>query len=250
MDHWQKFVKVLILCMVVAHCGFGEETAFFVSFQGSDAHPGTKTQPLKTLEAAREAVRKAGRAEKVVVWLRAGVYAREKSFRLSSEDSGRPGKPVIYRAWPGEEVRIVGGKRIEDWKRVRDQAVLNRLLPEARSKVFQADLKAAGLTDFGQVKGGGLELFFNDKPMTLARWPNEGFVKITGLVEPGTVNVRGTKGRSAGARRTIRGSTAIGSGIGPTSGRRSNRSTPTSASSPLCHPTTITGTVSASGSTG
>ncbi|UCE48801.1 MAG: right-handed parallel beta-helix repeat-containing protein, partial [Phycisphaerales bacterium] len=76
--------------------------------------------------------------------------------------------------------------------------ILKRLVPDARSKVIQADLKAAGLTDFGQAKSGGLELFFNDKPMTLARWPNEGFVKIVGLVEPGTVNVRGTKGSRTG----------------------------------------------------
>ena len=198
MDPLKILIKVLFLCMVVANDCSGEETAFFVSPQGSDANHGTKAQPFKTLEAARDAVRKADHTEEIVVWLRAGVYEREKTFRLSSEDSGHPGKTVIYRAWPGEEVRIVGGKRIEVWKRVTDQAILKRLVPEARSNVFQADLKAAGLTDYGQVKGGGLELFFNDKPMTLARWPNEGFVKITGLVEPGTVNVRGTKGSKTG----------------------------------------------------
>ncbi|NQT53286.1 right-handed parallel beta-helix repeat-containing protein, partial [bacterium] len=46
--------------------------------------------------------------------------------------------------------------------------------------------------------GGGIELFFQDRPMTLARWPNDGFIRITGLAEPGTVNVRGTKGSKAG----------------------------------------------------
>ena len=50
----------------------------------------------------------------------------------------------------------------------------------------------------GQAGGGGLELFFNDRPMTLARWPNEGFVKITGLVGGRPVNVRGTKGDRIG----------------------------------------------------
>ena len=51
MDQW-KILKALFLCMVVANYGFGKETAFFVSPQGSDAHPGTKSQPFKTLEAA------------------------------------------------------------------------------------------------------------------------------------------------------------------------------------------------------
>ena len=30
----------------------------------------------------------------------------------------------------------------------------------------------------------GLELFFKDQPMTLSRWPNTGFLKITGFPEP------------------------------------------------------------------
>ncbi|MBL7152664.1 MAG: right-handed parallel beta-helix repeat-containing protein [Phycisphaerae bacterium] len=122
------------------------------------------------------------------------MYERTKPFELTSEDSGSPRKPVIYCAWPGEEVRIAGGKLVSGWKPVTDEAVLRRLVPDARSSVLQADLKTLGLEDYGRVKGGGLELFFDDKPMTLARWPNEGFVKIVGLVEPDTVNVRGTKG--------------------------------------------------------
>jgi len=64
--------------------------------------------------------------------------------------------------------------------------------------VVQADLRALGITPYGEVKGGGLELFFDDKPMTLARWPNEGFIKITGLVEPNTVDVHGAKGSKTG----------------------------------------------------
>ena len=58
---------------------------------------------------------------------------------------------------------------------------MDRLDPAARGHVLQADLKAQGITDFGQmtprgfgqpVTPAGLELFFRDAPMTLARWPN------------------------------------------------------------------------------
>ena len=195
---WKVFAVIVFLGVGGARSGYGEETEFFVSPQGSDVHPGTKVQPFQTLEAARNAVRKADRAEGIIVWLSAGVYERNETFRLTTVDSGSPGSPIIYRSCPGEEVRIVGGKRIENWKPVTDEAILKRLAPEARSRVLQADLKAAGLTDYGRVQGGGLELFFEDKPMTLARWPNEGFVKIVDLVEPGTVNVRGTKGSKTG----------------------------------------------------
>lgn len=194
----QVLVGLLFLSLSAVDIVYCEEVEFFVSPGGNDAQPGTKAHPFRTLEAARDAVRKVDHSQKVTIWLRGGVYERTAPFELTARDSGTDGNPVLYHAWPDEEVRIVGGKRITGWEPVTDQAVLNRLVPDARGKVLQANLKAAGLDDYGQVKGGGLELFFEDKPMTLARWPNDGFVKIAGLVEPDTVNVRGTKGSKTG----------------------------------------------------
>jgi hypothetical protein len=84
-------------------------------------------------------------------------------------------------------VRIVGGELVRDWKPVTDAAVLERLDEAARGHVLQADLKAQGLTDFGELsprgfgrpgKPAALELFFQDKPMPLAGWPNDGWSKI------------------------------------------------------------------------
>ncbi len=176
-------------------CGAAE---FFVSPHGNDAQAGTRDEPFQTLEAARDAVRRSDHSEETIVWLRAGTYEQSMPFVLTAGDSGRPGKAVTYRAYPNEEVRLVGGRQVNHWQPVTDDAVLKRLAAEARDKVLQADLKAAGIDDYGEVKGGGLELFFDDEPMTLARWPNEGFVTIVGLVEPDTVDVRGTKGSKTG----------------------------------------------------
>jgi hypothetical protein len=191
-------MAVLLVCLTIATAGQAGGTAFFVSPQGDDGNSGTKAQPFKTLEAARDAARRADHSEGIIIWLRSGVHERTEPFRLTAADSGTAANPVTYRAWPNEQVRIVGGKVVGGWKPVTDNAILRRLVPEARHHVLQADLKALGLTRYGQVRGGGLELFFDDRPMTLARWPNEGFVKITGLVEPDTVNVRGTKGSKTG----------------------------------------------------
>lgn len=188
----------LLIGLLFASIGHCKETEIFVSPAGNDANAGTKTKPFKSLERARDAVRKIKGDQEVTVWLNGGVYDREKPFELTAEDSGSPQKPVIWRGLPGEEVRVVGGKVVTGWKPVTDEAILSRLAPEARGKVFQADLKASGITDYGVVKDGGLELIFNDRRMTLARWPKDGFVKITGLVEPDTINVRGTKGSKTG----------------------------------------------------
>jgi len=47
--------------------------------------------------------------------------------------------------------------------------------------------------DIGTVTGDRLELFFQDQPMTVARWPNTGFVKIVDVVEQ-NYESRGRKG--------------------------------------------------------
>jgi len=174
-----------------------------VAPDGSDANPGTAAKPFATLERARDEIRalkKAGTLPEggVAVELAPGIYERAKALELTAEDSGTPDAPITWLARPGSEVRIVGGKAVTGWKPVSDKAVLDRLDPAARGHVVQADLKALGIAALGGVNSNRLELFFNDQPMTLARWPNEGFVKIVGLVEPGTVNVRGTKGSKTG----------------------------------------------------
>jgi len=195
-------LKILVIIMLAAisaaNRGYCAQIEFFVSPQGNDINPGTKALPFETFEAARDAVRTSDHRQQRIVWLRGGVYELDSPLILTAEDSGSPGKPVVYRAWPREKVRIVGGKQVIGWQPVVDRATLRRLVPEARSQVLQVDLKAIGIEQYGTPKGGGLELFFDDKPMTPARWPNEGFVKIAGLVEPDTVNVRGTKGSKTG----------------------------------------------------
>lgn len=194
---------------------------FYVSPLGNDSWSGTLPAPgaqgggngpFKTLEKARDAIRRLKEAEGlpesgVTVHIRGSVYSLTSSFELTARDSGTKNSPIVYRAYKNEEVRLVGGKQIDGFTPISNPAILNRIVQKYRDKILQTDLKAQGITDFGKVSprafGGpmhatGLELFFQDKPMTLARWPNEGFVKIVGLLEPDTVNVRGTKGSKTG----------------------------------------------------
>ncbi|MDB5293614.1 MAG: putative pectin lyase [Phycisphaerales bacterium] len=148
--------------------------------------------PFATLERARDAVREINKHDRadhgVTVWIRGGTYFRSRGFQLSSEDGGTAQRPVVYRAYAGEEVRFVGGRMVANFVPVTDQAVLDRLDPPARGKVLQADLWAMGVTDFGELSArgfhrkiapSGLELFFRGNPMLLARWPKKGFASIT-----------------------------------------------------------------------
>jgi hypothetical protein len=183
----------------------------YVAVNGRDDWSGTLAAPNKaqtdgpfaTLERARDEIRRmkgAGGLPQggVTVQLRGGVYERRAAFELTADDSGTADCPIIYRAYPGEQVRLLGGKVVTGFKPVTDAAILSRLDESARGHVLQADVRASGITDFGDAAGGGLELFFQDRPMTLARWPNEGFTRIVEVVGGDPYDIHGTVGDRIG----------------------------------------------------
>ena len=188
---------------------YGSAVALYISPQGDDAYSGKRPNvlgqdgPFRTLPRARDEVRRLAGDDGlplggVVVELAGGVYELGSTLELGPDDSGTQEAPVVYRAAPGAQVRLVGGRVLSDFTPVTDPAVLERLEPHARGKVFQTDLKAQGVTEFGSPAAGGMELFFRDRPMHLSRWPNEGFVNIVDLVGGQPFDVRGTKGDRVG----------------------------------------------------
>ncbi len=159
------------------------------AWSGSFAEPNAEKNdgPLKTLEGARNKIRslnKAGKMPKggVTVELRGGTYELKETFTLNKEDSdsGSEDAPIVYRARNCEKVRVVGGKEVKGFQPVTDRKILALLTPESRKNVLQANLWKQKIIDFGNITHdqGGLELFFQGKPMMLARWPNERFVHI------------------------------------------------------------------------
>ncbi len=178
----------LIGCLMLAALAAGASAAeFTVAPDGSDSAAGTASAPFATLERARDAVRALRKAGPVTVWIAGGTYYRDHAFELGADDSGTAESPIVYTGRPGETVRIVGGRAVDGFRPVTDEAVLKRLDPAARSHVLVADLRAQGITDYGKLTAQGfgrpqrpvwMELSFRGRPMTLARWPNEGFVRI------------------------------------------------------------------------
>jgi hypothetical protein len=174
----------------------------YVSPKGDDRNPGTKENPFVSLERARDEIRKSKKGG-VTVFVRGGEYAVKQTFKLTAGDSGAENAPVVYAAFGRETPRFTGGARIGGFTRVTDPAVLARLPEHARGKVWQADLKAQGIGDYGVpgLKGtyGArrreplLELFFDGKPMEIARWPNDGFVTTGEVFGPQTTDKKGRK---------------------------------------------------------
>ena len=169
-----------------------------VSCDGDDGGDGSAARPFAGLTRARDAVR-ALRAQGVdgpiAVTLAPGEYPVTTALELTEVDSGTAASPVVYRAAePGRTV-LYGGQRLSGFTPVTDRDVLSRLPAEARDCVMQCDLKAQGISDYGElrIRGFGkpnppptLELMFDGQPLTVARWPNKGFVEVRRLVDAGS----------------------------------------------------------------
>lgn len=194
-------VVLLVAVLAVAPCAALE---VHVAPDGDDAGSGSADSPFATLTRARDAVREAiadGLPEGgAVVVLHGGRYEMTAPLELTAEDSGAESAPIVWRARSGEEVVLSGGRRVPTgaFGPVTDTAALGRLPEEAREHVAQADLRALGINDFGSPAGGGLEVFFGEERMTLARWPNEGFARIAELLDIRPIDVRGRKGDAVG----------------------------------------------------
>ncbi|OGV62777.1 MAG: hypothetical protein A3K19_07575 [Lentisphaerae bacterium RIFOXYB12_FULL_65_16] len=205
-----RFGLVFGLCAVAATC-VAEPLNLYVAPQGRDEWSGTRRHPtlfhrdgpFKTLDRARDELRQrrtAGSlpAEGVVVELQPGTYYLSQTFELTADDSGTASAPVVYRARVPGTARIVGGVVVSEFGPVTDPALRERLPDVARDHVVQADLSGLGIKDFGSPEpdAKGCEVFFETRPLTLARWPNDGFANVADITDAEafkTHNVPGSK---------------------------------------------------------
>lgn len=188
----------LVATLFVFHAALTAGVEFHVAMKGDVANAGTEAAPFATLDQARDAIRalKASdpaAAAGATVWVHAGAYSHDQSFVLTPEDSGTADAPIVYRAVQPATVRLYGGTELpsDAFSAVSDAAVRERIPEEARAHVQVLDLQAMGVTEYGAFPDGFEyppalpELFFNDAPMDLARWPNEGWAEIDTIVESG-----------------------------------------------------------------
>lgn len=204
----KKILVMLIVVLTVASPVFRafaaenstNSVAIFIAPDGNDTlGNGTINSPYKTLEAARDRIRELKSTGDynggITVYMRGGVYNIDKTFILNSNDSGTEQSPIIYTNYPGEEVTLLGGRSFgaEAFKPAQEDALLDRLVDQSvRDKIYMLDLKSNGIESVGEptLFGSysynsyysdfltapniiGVEPFFNGKPLTSARYPNE-----------------------------------------------------------------------------
>lgn len=179
----KKLSHILALLLVCAACSPFE---IYVSPDGDDAASGSKSAPLAT---AASAVRKASawslghKGRDVEVILEEGEYPVTSTLSI---DGSMFSGAFTLRAEDCAKVVFTGETRVTGWQKVSDPKALAKLpCPE---NVLQADLKAAGITEYGDPLGSRIRLseygdkgrpdfYYDGKRQTLARWPDEGLAR-------------------------------------------------------------------------
>lgn len=168
----------------------------YVATNGNDNASGTESAPYKTIGKAKEAVRNMISSGKlpsggVTVYLKGGTYYMYDGLEFTAEDSGTEESPITYTAYPGDSVTISGETPIDvSWFKEAGSEAKSKLIDKsAQSKLMMVDLKAHGITDYGEMSSRGYhyfnkgryaqaELIVNGENQTLARYPNEGTMSV------------------------------------------------------------------------
>ena len=204
----KRLILLMFACLALAaNANAAKIATFYVAVNGDDRWTGrlitpnrTHTDgPFATLQRACDAAKSAQSGLTDItgahIYLRGGVYCLDQPVVVDPKEPNSGFQNVLIANYKDEQARLVGGKEITGWKMVTDEAVLRRMDAVCRGKVFEADLKANGIAETGAIvpngwdKGGAIpgpsELIFDDKPMTIARWPNVGYEHIADVPKTG-----------------------------------------------------------------
>ncbi|GHT29255.1 hypothetical protein FACS18942_10320 [Planctomycetales bacterium] len=173
---------------------------FFIAPGGSDNNGGTAEKPFAALAKARDTIReqrKTGKItadEAITVHLAAGQYFVNQSLELTKEDSGSETSPLKFVSAQPFAAEIIGGSGVPVslFKKVSEPEVLNRLDKSIQNKIVVADLSSLKTPQWkewsNQFRGAPSvppELFFNNEPMTVARFPNTGWAGFKTALDSG-----------------------------------------------------------------
>ncbi len=137
-----KSILILIFVLCCCSCISTDKTDvnIYVSPKGYESGTGTLTRPFSSLTQAKNTALQF-KNRPVNIWLRAGTYYLNKTFKLSGKDSRLPYAPLTISAYNDEKVEIKGTLRLPFWNRVVNGEVLARLPKSVRKSVFVTNLK-------------------------------------------------------------------------------------------------------------
>lgn len=162
----------LAICSLLLFSCQNEKGVFYVSPNGNDDAAGTQQNPWKSINNTVTKIQQfsvENPGTPIKVYFEEGTYPIQEMVELNNIQV-----PTTFAAVPGKTVLWTGAVKVNNWKEITDEAILNRLQPEARNKVKVANLEELGITDCGQLylNDGRMDLYHNGKRQKISRWPN------------------------------------------------------------------------------
>ncbi|WP_344977064.1 right-handed parallel beta-helix repeat-containing protein [Compostibacter hankyongensis] len=158
---------LFILLIVSSVCSAAAQSVY-VAPDGNDKNPGTKTQPLATLQAACDRARdirgQKPAAGSIEILVAPGTYFLKKPLLITAAHSGTAASPLLIKGEGPEPSVISGGVTLPPFEQVSEKLW----------KIHIPDLSLYG----GTIQ----QLFVNGKRAVRARTPNEGAYFKTGAV--------------------------------------------------------------------
>ncbi len=139
----------------------------------------------------------------IEIVLKAKTYNISNTLIFKETHSGEENKPIIIKSEDGHRAKISGGIEIKGLKKLSNEPGIEMIKNEVVDKIYCVDLKEYGITSVPPLELGGFgsqrvrnpdrsyanyrtfpcpELFFNGEPMTIARFPNTGFINVDKVI--------------------------------------------------------------------
>ena len=206
-------------------------TVLYVAVDGNNSNSGTADSPLATIEGARDKIREIKKttglpAGGITVYVKNGTYRVKEQINFTEEDSGTKESPIVYKAWGDGKTSLLGGIEIagKDFEKITNADPnyerLGTALAKENVSVYDLSKDLSKEEYSGKITyngkeydpwsiGGrgaygsgipGIEVYYNDKGMDAARWPNRAdngknvyaqFASLVSKAEGNGINYKG-----------------------------------------------------------
>lgn len=183
-------------------------TEVFVDESASQGGDGSEGRPFHTLSEARDDIRqKRSRGQLLpgdtTVWLSGGRYELSETLSFDNTDSGSATSAVVFRSLPGEHATLSGGRALDPAcfaPVLESDPLYDRLDTSTRTQIQRCDLRAAGISNFGEqvlregynLNNSPIELFVDGIRTARARWPDANYHEPGADPSGSTLEVYGT----------------------------------------------------------
>ncbi len=150
----------------------------YLSPDGDDKNDGSITRPVFSFDKAFKIIKKNKKGKSEII-LRGGTYYLNKSIEIINQ------KNISIQAFKNENVILSGGMDLDITK-----------IKKYKNEIYSYDLKENGIDNYGNIRPFGfgklsipttMEVFQNNEPMHLARYPNDTTLAMGPIVETGSI---------------------------------------------------------------